>query len=175
MSPDIDILRPHTDILRPDIDILRPDIVILSPDIDILRPDTDILRPDIDILRPKISRSIIMYKHYYAQGPPAYPDIHILRPDNDILRQHLSCKVFIYFRIPYIRTQIISTGGKIYLEHIEGIYTSIFLMFIIVNICTRASCVDIWLLMATDKCYIYNFFPDYIFKKSTFLLGEQLT
>ena len=24
---------------------------------------------------------IIMYKHYYAQGPPAYPDIHILMPD----------------------------------------------------------------------------------------------
>ena len=94
---------------------------------------------------------IIMYKHYYAQGPPAYPDIHILRPDNDILRQHLSCKVFIYFRIPYIRTQIISTGGEIYLDHIEGIYTSIFLMFILVwNICTRASCVYIWLLMRFD-------------------------
>ena len=106
---------------------------------------------------------IIMYKHYYAQGPPAYPDIHILRPDNDILRQHMSCKVFMYFRIPYIRTKIISTGGKIYLDHIEVIYTSIFLMFILVwNICTRASCVDIWLLMTTDKCYInyYNFFPD---------------
>ena len=77
-----------------------------------MRPDIDILRPDIDILRPKISRSIIMYKHYNAQGPPAYPDIHILRPDNDILRQHLTCKVFIYFRIPYIRTKIIFTGEK---------------------------------------------------------------
>ena len=54
----------------------------------------NILKPDIDILRP---------------------DIDILSPDIDKLRQHLRCIVFIYFRIPYIRTQINSTGGKIYL------------------------------------------------------------
>ena len=100
----------------PDIDILRLDIHILWPNINILRPDIHILRPGNDILRPYIMPNgtyerikkfsdtlplkIIMYKHYYAQGPPAYPDIHILRPDNNVLRQHFSCKVFIYFRIP---------------------------------------------------------------------------
>merc|ERR1712055_76076 len=63
--------------LWPDIDILRLDIHILRPNIDILRPDINILRQNIDILRPKILRSIIMFKHYYALGPPAYPDIHI--------------------------------------------------------------------------------------------------
>ena len=65
-------MRLDIDILRPDINILSSDIDILRIDIDILRPDIDILRPDIDILRPKSSKSIIMYKHYYAQGPPAW-------------------------------------------------------------------------------------------------------
>ena len=74
---DIHILRPNINILRPDIHILRPGNDILRPFIDILRPDINILRQNIDILRPKILRSIIMFKHYYALGPPAYPDIHI--------------------------------------------------------------------------------------------------